>query len=1466
MIEKILTRIYLSRWVTLSASCFIQLSAGLSYTYGVIAPTLKERFNFRETEIAAIGSAFNLGGYIALPAGFACDSLVNYKRYGPKVVIWTGCLLLFLGYFGIYSCVIGVIPPTFWRVFLFALVAGNSSTWLDTEMLITNVRNFPSDRGPIVGILKAFLGLSASIYSSIYLSAFSPNTVAFLLFISIFPPIATAILSSLVNKVPEEFFDDPSLPNPAPPSPPLKRASFPHVPADDSFHHCKTPSQPPLSIPNVATADTPDHNDDNDDIRSNLSTGSYFLVPRTAAGYVTRPFDDLDVKPSMSSWIQQQGSSLRRSFSSRMVHRNASLDPSSSLSSLILADVSISGGSANQHNAATSGAQQRSQESRLTVFSIRKSALPHNSIAGTARGGEAVGVGLAEGASVETGIGEGKEEVVGEEKKERTKNDAINTDQSPMEVVASCKTPSSGRHSCHHERKDKEISVHSVDSLIKLSSIKAAILPQHHSTDIIDVNTTSIKDSAAAAAAAVQKTAFLAIYLVISTLAAYQLGVSLYTSFRSTDLTFRRKMTAGLFLVLSIMMIIPFSAGGYIHRRRKVKWIARRPMPWSMAQSRQREELGGSDDAGTGRRERKGARAAAEDDGKKGYFKRFILGKKSRRKENGDNSTERKNADKMTGKTSSRNQEETFNSLTESLQLDSNGNSFKKVMDKKKQPRESLSFAQVSKNLLANVISIIPRFEGAKGRTNKGIGEKKHRCKQGKYDLVGEAERMNLLAAEQRNRSGELGGDDDWKADLEHQGIGVIGDSDSVPSHFAGVVGAGELPDSMKETQPGKVALFGKNNALTVLVPNDIETGRGRESLPMKIVSPSLECGRRDGFSLILSSPPEGYTLLSTSSNSSFTSMFSSASSSSSGVPLDGRSNGSDAKSDEEGARTGEVAERGRECVAQMEETESQSKCYGIEEEADKVRSDGAGDLADEENEDETETEDEQTRTIKRIFSAGFLQTARKGRNSNKNKSDYATHDFHAKNKKNKASAAFASQSVAKVNELDRHGWSRVRTQSLPGNAHRHPRHKSNSGNVVALASGGGGGGGGGGGNKNDGGVVAVIAAEDDDNDNYRHRRFFNNAMGHCSNYSFKNLLSLATPPSAVSLPLSHNGYPNLDGSHIYDRSVKGERKGAQLPVCVSAAAIAAMSAGAAATATSPTTAALAAAAAAALLEVGEADDIEDGGAALVDVEPFRAIGMVSFYLLVFQFSIGCGSSLSFINNLGSIFLSLGGQPGDQIALVSLFSVANATGRILSGALSERLLRRHRIPRPAFLVIASCSLFLGMAGCIVARLQDLYFLSVLIGLAFGAHWCLIPAITTDIFGLKYFGTNYSLLQIGPAIGSYFLATLLMGREYEAAAAKQGGGMNCVGRECYRTSWVVLCILNASALTCTVSLMFVTRKLYRRLTRAAKKAVRAAERAADAAIAAERQVLVAEREVLTRGFKSGMEIGSRGGRN
>jgi hypothetical protein len=75
-------------------------------------------------------------------------------------------------------------------------------TWFDTSTLVTNLRNFKNSRGFVVGVLKSFLGLSSSIYTTVYITLFEPDTVQFLLMLALVPSILSILLSFGLNYVP----------------------------------------------------------------------------------------------------------------------------------------------------------------------------------------------------------------------------------------------------------------------------------------------------------------------------------------------------------------------------------------------------------------------------------------------------------------------------------------------------------------------------------------------------------------------------------------------------------------------------------------------------------------------------------------------------------------------------------------------------------------------------------------------------------------------------------------------------------------------------------------------------------------------------------------------------------------------------------------------------------------------------------------------------------------------------------------------------------------------------------------------------------------------------------------------------------------------------------------------------------------------------------------------------------------
>lgn len=82
-----------------------------------------------------------------------------------------------------------------------AYLASNGGTWLEAAAVATCVRNFETERGSVVGILKAFLGLSASLYTTLYMTLCT-QPLQFLKLLAIVPTGVALVGSLGVNAVP----------------------------------------------------------------------------------------------------------------------------------------------------------------------------------------------------------------------------------------------------------------------------------------------------------------------------------------------------------------------------------------------------------------------------------------------------------------------------------------------------------------------------------------------------------------------------------------------------------------------------------------------------------------------------------------------------------------------------------------------------------------------------------------------------------------------------------------------------------------------------------------------------------------------------------------------------------------------------------------------------------------------------------------------------------------------------------------------------------------------------------------------------------------------------------------------------------------------------------------------------------------------------------------------------------------
>ncbi|CAA0830329.1 Major facilitator superfamily protein [Striga hermonthica] len=224
------------------------------------------------------------------------------------------------------------------------------------------------------------------------------------------------------------------------------------------------------------------------------------------------------------------------------------------------------------------------------------------------------------------------------------------------------------------------------------------------------------------------------------------------------------------------------------------------------------------------------------------------------------------------------------------------------------------------------------------------------------------------------------------------------------------------------------------------------------------------------------------------------------------------------------------------------------------------------------------------------------------------------------------------------------------------------------------------------------------------------------------------------------------------------------------------------------------------------------------------DYNILQAVFSIDMIILFTAITFGIGGTLTAIDNLGQIGKALGYPSKSVTTFVSLVSIWNYLGRVASGFASEVFLAKYKIPRPVMLtgvLLVSCAGHLLIAFGVP---NTLYLASVVTGFCFGAQWPLVFAIISEIFGLRYYSTLYTLGGGASPLGAYILNVRVTGKLYDWEATRQlaergvvrgvGEELTCVGVVCYKKAFLI--ITGATMIGCLVSCVLVvrTRKFYR----------------------------------------------------
>lgn len=188
-----------------------------------------------------------------------------------------------------------------------------------------------------------------------------------------------------------------------------------------------------------------------------------------------------------------------------------------------------------------------------------------------------------------------------------------------------------------------------------------------------------------------------------------------------------------------------------------------------------------------------------------------------------------------------------------------------------------------------------------------------------------------------------------------------------------------------------------------------------------------------------------------------------------------------------------------------------------------------------------------------------------------------------------------------------------------------------------------------------------------------------------------------------------------------------------------------------------------------------------------------------------------CGVGLMSINNIGNVAKALWYHYDDSISRdfiqkrqllhVGIISFCSFLGRLTSGIGSDWLIHHHA---SRFWTLVASGCIFTAAQVVGLTLQDpneLFLLSGLTGLAYGALFGVYPALVADAFGPSGMGINWGAMTMAPVIsGNVFnlvYGSILDKHSYSHGGNGEGGNSGELicsdGRDCYASAYYLTLI-------------------------------------------------------------------------
>ncbi|CAL5082572.1 unnamed protein product [Urochloa decumbens] len=177
-----------TRWLGLVTAVWVQCISGNNYTFSNYSHALKTLMGLTQLQLNGLSVAKDVGKAFGLLAGLASDRVPTW------LLLAIGSLEGLLGYGAQWAVVSGAVPPLpYWQMCVFLCLGGNSTTWMNTAVLVTCIRNFRRSRGPVSGLLKGYVGLSTAIFTDVCSALFADDPASFLVMLAVVPAAVCAL-------------------------------------------------------------------------------------------------------------------------------------------------------------------------------------------------------------------------------------------------------------------------------------------------------------------------------------------------------------------------------------------------------------------------------------------------------------------------------------------------------------------------------------------------------------------------------------------------------------------------------------------------------------------------------------------------------------------------------------------------------------------------------------------------------------------------------------------------------------------------------------------------------------------------------------------------------------------------------------------------------------------------------------------------------------------------------------------------------------------------------------------------------------------------------------------------------------------------------------------------------------------------------------------------------------------------